>query len=407
MNRRFQEMYAVVFAALVGSLPTIAMLATSLFGSSYELSAATESNSQNYCAGLIFGAIAKELFPMLNAVPIEDSFLGISVGFFCSLLFSQFLDYMVGAVELAYDKSPTDPKASILTGTSTSAVYGGTDESENLVSLHQTIGDHTETIETIMQEPNGYTNDDTESVLSCEDDNALIQLAFQATSSPLQRDKIVATFHDMVKFIRMIQDKSQSLMICLGEAKNRASSLNEQSPLSPLSPSSPSPTSRRNSSSGSLVNNNTKMVEIYADEIDQDIHQLQYHLDHCRRMLQGAGSDIVGCVPRLSINEDQGQLLQNRLYELNSSAMRISSILQQHVLSKGAIKEIHTVIDRMDGQINQLHETVEDYNFKWRKRSKITTRTPIPQKGSYIPLGLLIPVVVDSMVDGFFMGSTW
>ena len=38
------------------------------------------------------------------------------------------------------------------------------------------------------------------------------------------------------------------------------------------------------------------MYEIYADQMDQDIHRLQYDLDHIRRMIQGAGSDINGSI---------------------------------------------------------------------------------------------------------------
>ena len=64
------------------------------------------------------------------------------------------------------------------------------------------------------------------------------------------------------------------------------------------------------------------------------------------------------------------------------------------------------MMDHMDKQIDELHDTVEDYNFKWKKRTKITNRAPIPQTGSFVPLGFLIPVIVDSLVDGFFMGAT-
>lgn len=385
----------IFFALFVGALPTTAMLTTSLFGSSIDLSASFEAGSQNYCAGLILGAIAKELFPLLNAFPIEDSFVGISVGFFLGLSFLSSLDYIVGAIESFYEHQPPEsPKQSTIEGEEKKGLlpyYQLNEGEDQQTDSPAKIGSASGEKDAMSMKSRDVIVDDksdNDSVDSTDEDHALLQLAFQATSYPKHRDQIVQCFHDLVKFIQSIEEKSKKLMSCMEQIKPEHN---------------PKP---RNPSFVEVRNNTTKIMETCADEIDQEIHQLQYYLDNCRRQLQGAGSDIVGVVPRLTINEEQGQQMQSKLNDLSSSALKISAILQREILDKSAIKSVHRVIDQMDKQIEQLHETVEDYNFKWRKRNKITQRTPIPETGSYIPLGLLIPVVVDSMVDGFFMGST-
>lgn len=54
----------------------------------------------------------------------------------------------------------------------------------------------------------------------------------------------------------------------------------------------------------------------------------------------------------------------------------------------------------------QLHETVEEYSFKWGRRGHKGAIAPMPVSGSTIPLGLIIPVTVDCIVDGFLVGTT-
>ena len=59
----------------------------------------------------------------------------------------------------------------------------------------------------------------------------------------------------------------------------------------------------------------------------------------------------------------------------------------------------------MDNHLNQLHKTIEGYSFKWGRRGKKRI-IPVPSAGSFIPMTLIVPVVVDCIVDGFLVGST-
>ena len=56
----------------------------------------------------------------------------------------------------------------------------------------------------------------------------------------------------------------------------------------------------------------------------------------------------------------------------------------------------------MDRRLTSLHSTVDRATYRYKKRS--LKMGPIPEKGSTIPLSLVVPVVVDCAVDGFLIG---
>ena len=91
-------------AFLVGILPAISMSLAGIFSSLIQLDSTMESTSQNYCAGLILGAVAMELFPQMLSLPSNDSFLGMTIGFVIALVFLNGLDYIVNMVENYFDK---------------------------------------------------------------------------------------------------------------------------------------------------------------------------------------------------------------------------------------------------------------------------------------------------------------
>lgn len=103
------------FAALIASVPTVSMLLTSFLGSNMRLSSIMEASSQNYCAGLMLGAVMKELFPLVTAAPIQDTWLGISIGFALALAFLSSLDFIVVLIETSYIETSYDrPKAPLV-----------------------------------------------------------------------------------------------------------------------------------------------------------------------------------------------------------------------------------------------------------------------------------------------------
>eukprot|EP01034_Spumella_vulgaris_P022805 gene22805-28970_t len=206
-------------------------------------------------------------------------------------------------------------------------------------------------------------------------DAPVLQLASQAIASPTHRDKIRKKVSELVKSIDNIEEKSNFLLIS-GRSGSQGQSLSDLN------------------------------EETYADQIDEEIHKLQYNLDHCRRLIQGSESNIVGVVPRLWITESGKLSLRDGIVDLKQGAASLVRFLHQDKHDTESLVEIHRNMAEMDNQITHLHETVEEYSFKWGRRGHKRALIIIPQTGSHIPLGLIIPVTVDCIVDGFLVGTT-
>ena len=136
----------------------------------------------------------------------------------------------------------------------------------------------------------------------------------------------------LLNFIKSTQDKSNRLLSLKSEVEDTyANGTNQQSNIN-------------DSGDGNIVlKNSAQMYEVYADQIDQDIHQLQYKLDHIRRLIQGAGSDISAVVPRIWITDSGSEALRRSLEDLMAGAITVKAILSQEVLSKHKLKEVHQV----------------------------------------------------------------
>ncbi len=121
--------------------------------------------------------------------------------------------------------------------------------------------------------------------------------------------------------------------------------------------------------------------------------------------MQGSESNIEAVVPRLWITDRGISTVKKRLAELKQGALTIHEALHSEQLSPEAIAAIHVGMDRMDTQLHELHMAVEGYSFKWGRRGKKRI-IPVPKAGSFIPMTLIVPVIVDCIVDGFLVGST-
>ena len=64
------------------------------------------------------------------------------------------------------------------------------------------------------------------------------------------------------------------------------------------------------------------------------------------------------------------------------------------------IKEVHAHIDEIDESLNSFHKEVEETFYRWRRSRSM----PIPSAGAEVPTGLVVPVFIDSFVDGFLIG---
>jgi len=153
-----------------------------------------------------------------------------------------------------------------------------------------------------------------------------------------------------------------------------------------------------------------KEQELLAEKIDEGVHQLQYLLDHTRRLVEGAESEITGVRPKVWLTDDRKRTMRRRIAALKYSAEH----LVEHIDSKEegvpaceldmeVLKEVHAHMGDMDKQINYFHDSVQKAASRWGRKAYTL---PDPELGDTIPMGLVVPVTIDCLVDGFLIGVT-
>lgn len=146
----------------------------------------------------------------------------------------------------------------------------------------------------------------------------------------------------------------------------------------------------------------TEDTEMLAEEIDESIHQLQYQLDHCRRLLQGSeAKHTVKNVAMLTswMTEDKKIALNDRLKLLRLTAIHLVDHMREDEIDEDLIHEMHQHMKEMDRHINYFHDIMDTWTSKWRS-------IPMPniEFGATLPMSLIIPVTLDCFVDGFLIG---
>eukprot|EP00981_Chlorochromonas_danica_P007656 scaffold1833_cov185-Ochromonas_danica.AAC.4 len=334
----------LLLGAIIGAIPTISMSMMSLFVFKLDVPKWFEAMAQNFCAGLIIGAVGKELLPQFSSFSKFDVLIGLTadndnVGSNQHHHIHQHVHSQSG--KHSATKKPANEKTALINGSS--AKYQSSSS-----------------VDTIDSDAEDGENMDIE--------HPILLLGSQVIASPAERSNVCEKVGQLMKLIQDMQSKAQAL----------------------FTPST------------SLT---TAEAEILADQIDEEIHKLHYQLDHSRRLLQGSGSSMKGVVPRIWITEKGKVALHKGLDELHEYATRLSRYLCEEDLSKSALIAMHDTMGSMEDQISRLHNTVENYSLKWGRGLKKRV-IPIPSTGSYIPLDLLVPVTIDCIVDGFLLGTT-
>jgi hypothetical protein len=163
-------------------------------------------------------------------------------------------------------------------------------------------------------------------------------------------------------------------------------------------------------------------AERLADSLDEDVHRLQYFVDHCRRLMEGsaanssaahsngtpASTDLISVTRSKHLERSVQDMLVSAEMILNTfegdglGQARIRGDGQTDVVSPEALKVIYRLLRNMDRKLNNLHSTVDRAAFRYKRRSQ--KMGPVPVKGSIIPVSLVIPVAVDCAMDGFLIG---
>lgn len=133
-------------------------------------------------------------------------------------------------------------------------------------------------------------------------------------------------------------------------------------------------------------------VDIIAEEIDKEIHSLDYLLDQSRRLFEGSRST--------KMSEDKQKQILTRLEEFKYVVRRIQQHLQSDTFDRVLIKEIYDEMNDAGMKLIDVHDSVEVGFSKWTRSRPFH---PI-EEGAHVPLGMLIPICVDGLCDGFLIG---
>lgn len=318
---------------------------------------------------MILGAVARELFPQIGNERTPSNFLGITFGTIAALLVVNFTD---PAVEYLQEK--------VLTICCSFSLQ----RKDSVDGEHQPLANITSSpslSDSPQHQPSDHQSDEHASSMSAgEAEQNVLLLSTQAVASPRHRGAVREHVVEILTLIESMQSKSNQLHLRYQPSYDSVETQQIQ----------------------------LRDAEYLADELDSDIHRLQYQLDRCRRLLQGSGSDFAGIVPRLRVTEGSKERLRQTLSFLHFTANSVLEELTKTApLTSNDLSEMHIALARLDDELTYIHGTVEGYNYRWggtrRQRRAITT---IPTDSKHIPLSLITAVIVDCIVDGFLLGTT-
>jgi zinc transporter ZupT len=290
--------------------------------------------------------VAGELFPIMINSSHKDSFIGISVGFFIGLSTIYGIESIVGYLENIDD----DEASSSVHITVSPFVKSFPKDLEAATDSAESSNSGTK--------PPRYVKDIEASAVYEEED---IIRASEAISNPNHKQHIVVHLRELLENILMMEEKSNTL------------------------------------SRDELT---VRQTEEIAEYIDENIHMLQYKLDHCRRLLEGSESHISdGMEKSRWVTEDRKEHIRTSLGGLKLTVEHLLEHINEQILDKNTVHEMRIHMDQMGKQINHFHDNIQTAVSKWTRKHMIETK-----EGDKLPMGLVLPVTMDCFVDGFLIG---
>ena len=141
-------------------------------------------------------------------------------------------------------------------------------------------------------------------------------------------------------------------------------------------------------------------IEEISEFIDESVHLTQYKIDHLRRLLQGSEFGNSAAESKKLITAENSKAMCVRLGVLKEAAAHLLEHINSGVFDVAIIQEMHAHIDDIDTQLNLFHDNVQTTFSRWRRARPML----VPEEGDTVPMGLVLPVIVDSIVDGFLIG---
>lgn len=379
----------------IGCIPTISMLLSSLlfisFSSLSNTNKTVEAMFQSLSAGLILSAVSIDLFPLLldpQQLSMIVYFMSITSGFIFGIGFLYGMSYLISKMDI-HDENEQSSNNRHIQASNTEISSDIYHEEQNpslltsqsalkhdLSSSYQRYQSVPMTSTAVTVNDSNTSNNSSYNNLGFEDDwdELPIAVSTQAIRLPGHKAKILASTNEINDCIRSLDEKIQRILsISVNYNKNfddidvLSISLNE-----------------------------------LTEEIDQEIHILQYKLDRCRRLLEGSGYHLTANVNRLWMQNQFKQRVLHQIHTLKSLGFHIRDHLDDNEISMDLLREIHGHLLNMNNVVCKFHDKISNISYHWKKRH--ISKTPVPLPGSTVPLSLIIPVIVDSIVDGFLIG---
>lgn len=400
---------SLIFAFYVGLIPTVSMLAVSilsmilkdnhvsLVSSSFseKFNDDFESGMQLFSAGLIISVVAIEFFPMMLDSDCDFIVQNASIigGFTFALIFLYGINALVesgcqcfkiqhfaksyySSVE-THEEKPSSSK--LLLSHDAGKSYGAIEELEACSS------DGLESKLSITSDEGGGDASEKSEIASSiggDWEESAVEFSVQALADPKHRTHIHEHLVEIKEAIYSIDSKIKRF---LHDQDN---------------------THTHNHASNHVILAMKTVNEAQlAEEIDMETHNLQYKLDHCRRLLQGSEAELQGRLAPMHVLMDPEH--RSQAATLMRSLKKLSNHIIFHVedetFSSEDIKEIHGHIDHMDKLITKFHHRIEVFTRKW-KRHRLRDQDDLLSPGSVIPVSLMLPVLIDAVIDGSLIG---
>jgi hypothetical protein len=256
-------MQALYLSLVIGLMPSVCMGIASFFLSQLTISGVIEACFQNLAGGLILGAVAAELFPLLqdDTMSHRDQMVGITVGFLVGLVVLNGTEPVVEACVAYWNRKSGRNNGEAVAGSEHKC--DGADV-YNPLGLGQAIDKSTNTTIGQRKKTDIPFHDIEEQSLSSE-----LRGLRRHGPGQSERDLLSEWAYDPVELSSValahpnhrshLEDHLVEIHSRVGEMEVKAARLVGEDSLS------------------------QKESEQIAEEIDEAIHVLQYKLDHCRR----------------------------------------------------------------------------------------------------------------------------
>ena len=439
----------VKLALIVGAAPTVSMMLCSLIASHIKTKPQIEAIFQNFAAGLILAAVAGELFPLLSKDASDESLLpnstrmgGVTIGFAVALLVIYGLEIVVESFEENEDDVNSASVNPLMNFTlNETGIELVENKTVNNVEYYKKIA-NVQGVEIDDQAiaSNGLiklrakSHDSSGEVISGKDSPGKPSSGKDSPGKAKGDEK--SAENSVVVDVRELSDQNSDKL----DDKFIGFGLNsiawEEQGIIGASNAISDPRHRTHvvehvqelvqaakhlEIKANMITEGTEVIEgeikvkkplprnvsdAIAEEMDRGVHDLQYLVDHCRRLLQGTEFEVGETQEEAPVlfnhlDDDKKAQLKRRVRVLVLATEHIlEHMTGREVITADVLQEIYMHMDEVSKHLEFFHESVEHVAARWSKRNNL----PTPELGALVPFSLVVPVTMDCFTDGLLIG---